>query len=131
MDDFPTAVLDVEVNRRFPEWEIENALEAYINDRYPHLKVTRQWRGYKGSGIPDLMTLYDAGRYRALTVIEIKANRAGEKAFHQLERYVEAARRIEPKDLSVFGVLAAPRLAYGLPRPDWFAWWPLYLRETE
>lgn len=49
-------------------------------------------------------------------------------AFRQLCRYMAAAAKVEPKGTQIFGVLAAPRLGEDVPRPDWFAFWPLNIR---
>lgn len=110
--------------RSYPERAIEDALVKWMATTYPALRVVRQWRGYRGAGIPDLVAV--GGALGAVTVIEIKAVRATQTHLKQLARYVETAQRVE--SVPVFGVLAAPSIAQ-FERPSWFSFWELWVRE--
>lgn len=106
--------------RAYPEKYVEDAV-------YEHLTATtegeviRQFRGWsKPFGmIPDLILLEWVPEL-VITIIEVKAVRAGGSCGRQIARYLDVASRV-PGVVEVIGVAAAPGFSQGLP-PDVRRW---------
>lgn len=118
LDFAPLAVRGRPHHSGWTEYDVETALAEHIKNTYPALTVYRQvnW----GRHIPDLVCTYGS----TLTIIEIKAVAAGDRALRQLSRYVDHAHALGWR--AVYGVLAAPSFRIQThPRPAWFSRWHL------
>lgn len=114
----------------YRERELEDRVEEFLVEHYPHSRVRRQER-WPGIGVVDLVVRTDVPFATLVTIIELKATPARVRAHNQLAHYVNWAERYygeRDERFALTGILGAFYIgAPPLIRPDWLAHWPMDL----